>query len=143
MSERSFTFAASVIGYTVSAMCLLTAPVRAQRLTRGTDSTAACPDARYVNATQLDTAAPRAAANARKPDVIVLAFFRAEEVRFSAQPRIAVRVCGDLDSAHIIARRNLPDPVVVGETYRDVYIAVELIGRVKTADSISAHRPPR
>jgi hypothetical protein len=114
----------------------------AQGVTTRADSSAACRGAHYVTATRVDSVAqPRTAA--RRPDIRLIAVLQADEVRFSAQPHIAVRVCGDLDSARIIARRNLPDRVVVGETYRDVYIAVELLGRVKTIDSTSARRTPR
>jgi hypothetical protein len=40
-----------------------------------------------------------------------------------------------MDSVHVVERRNLPDPVVVGHTYRNVYVAVEIFGRVN-ADCI-------
>jgi hypothetical protein len=42
-----------------------------------------------------------------------------------------------MDSLHVVERRNLPDPVVVGHTYRDVYVAVEIFGRLD-AGCISA-----
>jgi hypothetical protein len=48
-----------------------------------------------------------------------------------------VRLCGGLDSVHVVERRNLPDPVVAGHTYRDVYVAVEIFGRLN-ADCIVA-----
>jgi hypothetical protein len=52
-------------------------------------------------------------------------------VRFASQPQISVRLCGALtDSVRIIERRNLPDPVQPGVTYRDVYIAVEILGHL-------------
>jgi hypothetical protein len=48
-----------------------------------------------------------------------------------------VRLCGALgDSVHVIERRNLPDPVQPGTTYRDVYIAVEILGHLN-ADCIA------
>ena len=34
------------------------------------------------------------------------------------------------DTLRVVQRDNLPSPVVAGTTYRNVYIAVELIGRV-------------
>ena len=52
-------------------------------------------------------------------------------MRFASQPRIRVRLCGGvLDSVRIVERRNLPDPVQPGVTYRDVYIAVEILGHL-------------
>lgn len=55
----------------------------------------------------------------------------AREVRFAKQPQIHVRLCGAVtDSVHVVERRNLPDPVQPGATYRDVYIAVDIIGHL-------------
>jgi hypothetical protein len=66
-----------------------------------------------------------------KPTIVIYAAASAREVRFAAQPQITVRLCGALtDSVRVIERRNLPDPVQPGTTYRDVYIAVEIIGRL-------------
>jgi hypothetical protein len=61
----------------------------------------------------------------------------AKEVTFNTQPEIRVRLCGGLDSLHVVERRNLPNPVVTGRTYRDVYVAVEIFGRLN-ADCIAA-----
>jgi hypothetical protein len=58
-------------------------------------------------------------------------------VTFAKQPEIRVRLCGGLDSLHVVERRNLPNPVVAGRTYRDVYVAVEIFGRLN-ADCITA-----
>jgi hypothetical protein len=63
-------------------------------------------------------------------DIVLLAEVHARELRFAKQPEIRVRLCGGMDSARVVERRNLPSPVVVGTTYRDVYIAVEVLGRV-------------
>jgi hypothetical protein len=142
MSQGSSPLRAFLSFCAAAAICVFSASASAQTLTSRADSATACPGAHYITATRIESSAKPPSADAPRPDVVVLAFFQAEEVRFSAQPHIAIRVCGDLDSARIIARRNLPDPVVVGETYRDVYIAVELVGRVKTTDSTSARRPP-
>jgi hypothetical protein len=123
------------------AVCALSLPAAAQDSTRVAGSDA-CPNARYVTATRVDSSAP-ATPDSRRPDIVILASVTADEVRFSAQPRIRVRVCGDLDSARIVARRNLPDPVIVGETYRNVYIAVELLGHLAVTDSTrSLQLPP-
>jgi len=52
-------------------------------------------------------------------DVLLLVGIHADEVRFASQPHLRVR-----------QRDNLPSPIVPGTTYRNVYIAVELLGRV-------------
>lgn len=52
-------------------------------------------------------------------------------MRFASQPRIQVELCGGvLDSVRVLERRNLPDPVQAGVTYRDVFIAVEILGHL-------------
>jgi hypothetical protein len=62
----------------------------------------------------------------------LLATVSADEVRFVGSPKVCVQLTGDaqLDSAHVLARRNLSSPVVSGTTYRNVYIAVEVVGRI-------------
>jgi hypothetical protein len=62
----------------------------------------------------------------------LLATVTASEVRFVGSPKVCVQLTGDarLDSAHVLARRNLSSPVVSGTTYRNVYIAVEVVGRI-------------
>src|SRR6185503_14861499 len=69
-------------------------------------------------------------------DVVIFAAATAREVTFASQPDLRVRLCGGLDSVHVLERRNLPDPVVAGTTYRDVYVAVQIFGRL-TADCIT------
>lgn len=65
------------------------------------------------------------------PTIVLLATASAREVRFAGQPQILVRLCGAVtDSVRVVERRNLPDPVQPGTTYRDVYIAVEIIGHL-------------
>ena len=76
---------------------------------------------------------PRSGPDSGKVAVMLLASASAREVRFARQPEIRVRLCGGLDSVHVVERRNLPEPVVVGQTYRDVYVAVEILGRVDAA----------
>jgi hypothetical protein len=68
--------------------------------------------------------------------VVILAAVSAREVHFNKQPTLHVRLCGDLDSVHVLDRRNLPSPVVTGTTYQNVYIAVEIFGRMN-ADCIA------
>jgi len=55
---------------------------------------------------------------------------RANEVRFAKQPNVRVRLCWGGDTLRVVQRQNLPSPVVAGTTYRNVYVAVELIGRL-------------
>jgi hypothetical protein len=55
----------------------------------------------------------------------------AREVRFATQPFIRVRLCGAImDSVHVIERRNLPERIQPGMTYRDVFISVEILGHL-------------
>jgi hypothetical protein len=63
----------------------------------------------------------------------------ANEIRFEKSPVVCVRLTGDaqLDSVHVLARKNLASPVVRGGSYRDVYVAVEILGRLN-ADCIAA-----
>jgi hypothetical protein len=63
-------------------------------------------------------------------DVILLVGIHADEVRFASQPHLRVRLCWGGDTVRVVQRDNLPSPVVPGTTYRNVYIAVELLGRV-------------
>jgi hypothetical protein len=85
--------------------------------------------------------------------VVIFAEVSAREVRFTKQPTIRVVLAnGTVDSVRVIERRNLPDPVQPGVTYRDVAIAVEIIGRLnaeclaaritrQTVPACSAARP--
>lgn len=63
-------------------------------------------------------------------DVILLVGLHADSVRFAAQPHVRVRLCWGGDTLRVVQRDNLPSPIVPGTTYRNVYIAVELVGRL-------------
>ena len=63
-------------------------------------------------------------------DVLLLVGIHADEVRFASQPHLRVRLCWGGDTLRVVQRDNLPSPIVPGTTYRNVYIAVELLGRV-------------
>lgn len=63
-------------------------------------------------------------------DVLLLVGVHADEIRFASQPRVRVRLCWGGDTVRVVQRDNLPSPVVPGTTYRNVYIAVELLGRI-------------
>ncbi len=71
--------------------------------------------------------------------VALFAAVQAQEVRFGRPPKICVKLRGDvrLDSVRVVGRRNITSPVVTGTTYRDVYVAVEILGRLN-AECISA-----
>lgn len=64
------------------------------------------------------------------PTIVLLASVSARELRFQSQPRVSVRLCGGFDSVRVVERRNLPERVVPGVTYRDVYVAVEILGHL-------------
>ena len=73
----------------------------------------------------------RASDTTRRPTIILCAGVGAREVHFATQPDIDVRLSGALgDSVRVLERRNLPKPVVAGTTYRDIYIAVEIVGHL-------------
>ena len=97
-------------------------------------STADCfaqPRARGDSTTRARSAADSGRfADRRGADVILLASVSAREVRFQSQPQISVRLCGGFDSVRVVERRNLPERVAPGVTYRDVYIAVEILGHI-------------
>jgi len=63
-------------------------------------------------------------------DVMLLVGVHADEVRFAAQPHLRVRLCWGGDTLRVVQRDNLPSPIVPGTTYKNVYIALEIIGRV-------------
>ena len=63
-------------------------------------------------------------------DIMLLVGVHADEVKFGAKPHLRVRLCWGGDTLRVVQRDNLPSPIVPGTTYRNVYIAVELIGRV-------------
>jgi hypothetical protein len=63
-------------------------------------------------------------------DVLLLVGIHADSVRFASQPHVRVRLCWGGDTVRVVQRDNLPSPIVPGTTYKNVYIAVELLGRV-------------
>ena len=79
-------------------------------------------------------------------DIILWVGVHANEVRFAKQPSVRVRLCWGGDTLRVVQRDNLPSPVVAGTTYRNVFIAVELIGRINAeclADRIGVGPNPR
>jgi hypothetical protein len=63
-------------------------------------------------------------------DIILRVGVHADEVRFAKQPNVRVRLCWGGDTLRVVQRDNLPSPIVPGTTYRNVYVAVELVGRL-------------
>jgi len=143
---------------TVVASLVIPAVALGQALTaQASDSGAACSWTDVVNdsggrAPRTDTLGRRDSvtlgrgmASARQPDIRLFAAVSAKEVRFATQPHIRVRLCnGALDSLHVLERRNLPSPVRAGTTYRDVYVAVEILGHLNAlclSGLITGQRP--
>ena len=65
-----------------------------------------------------------------QPDIILRAAVQIDQLKFAKQPNVRVRLCWGGDTLRVVSRQNLPSPVVAGTTYRNVYIAVELLGRL-------------
>ena len=66
--------------------------------------------------------------------VVVRASVAIDEVTFRTRPRAGARVNGCAGPAvRVLERRNLPERVEAGATYRDVFIAVEIVGRLEAA----------
>jgi hypothetical protein len=65
-----------------------------------------------------------------KADVVLWVGVHADQVRFASQPHVRVRLCWGGDTLRVVQRTNIPSPVVAGTTYRNVYVAVELVGRL-------------
>ncbi len=63
-------------------------------------------------------------------DIILRVGVHADQVRFAKQPDVRVRLCWGGDTLRVVQRQNLPSPVVAGTTYRNVYVEVELVGRL-------------
>jgi hypothetical protein len=126
----------------VSAISVIGAqtPAPTNRLSQA--DTSACPSAAVPTSGGAQPTPPRdsarppgggreSSAASENATIILRASASAREVRFAAQPRIVVRLCGAVtDSVRVVERRNLPDRVQPGTTYRDVYIAVEILGHL-------------
>jgi hypothetical protein len=69
-------------------------------------------------------------ARSGKADVVLWVGVHADQVRFASQPHVRVRLCWGGDTLRVVQRTNIPLPVVAGTTYRNVYVAVELVGRL-------------
>ena len=79
-------------------------------------------------------------------DVILLVGVHADQVTFASQPHVRVRLCWGGDTLRVVQRDNLPSPIVPGTTYRNVYVAVELLGRINAeclADRLGVRSAPQ
>ncbi|HET7232050.1 MAG TPA: hypothetical protein VFJ16_18735 [Longimicrobium sp.] len=66
--------------------------------------------------------------------VVIRASVTADEVTFRNQPEASARIANCAGPAvRVLERRNLPERVEPGVTYRNVYIAVEIVGSVEAA----------
>ena len=84
------------------------------------------------------TALTQARDSTRGTAIVIQAEVSAREVRFARQPIVKVSLAyGTVDSVRVIERHNLPDPVQPGVTYRDVRVAVEILGHLN-AQCLSA-----
>lgn len=65
-------------------------------------------------------------------DVRIFARVQASELRFNTRPRadVAPLGCAPADTVRVLVRTNIPEPVVPGETYRNVDVAVEIVTRL-------------
>lgn len=89
--------------------------------------------ARADTAARADTTSRADTPQAGPVDVAIIASASAREVRFARVPEVRVRLCGGIDSVRVVERRNLPERIVAGQVYRDIYIAVEILGRLDAA----------
>lgn len=150
MRERSKTYATIVYG--AAAICVCPIAVTAQAISAGDATTCAAVLANdSTTGTRigpgLSDSTGRAADTTMRPrsdsasfgiggaktgpaDVMLLVGVHADQVTFRSQPHVRVRLCWGGDTLRVVQRDNLPSPIVPGTTYRNVYIAVELIGRI-------------
>ena len=82
-------------------------------------------------------ACPAAADSARTDSasaaVVIVASVSARELRFDAPPKARLRVLGCEGGLQVLERRNLPEQVQPGVTYRDVYVSVRILGPLNAA----------
>ncbi|MDB4878132.1 MAG: hypothetical protein JWM41_4578 [Gemmatimonadetes bacterium] len=137
MSESLIRIQSSLRRASIAAILATALPlacVRAQCQT-ATSSVDATGSPARSDTGQIVRGAPRQTQTSN-PAIVLFAEASAREVRFNSQPELRVRLCGGLDSIHVLERRNLPSPVVTNTTYRDVYVAVQIFGRLN-ADCIA------
>ena len=104
------------------------------------DNTPPATAIRSDSAARRDTTSPRNRADSAsfgiggarngQPDIILRVGVQIDQLTFAKQPNVRVRLCWGGDTLRVVSRQNLPSPVVAGTTYRNVYVAVELLGRI-------------
>ena len=79
----------------------------------------------------------------KRADVVLRASVRATSVRFATRPHALVLTagCPGVDSVRVVERRNLPEPIVPGITYRDVYVVLEIFAHLTVSCPVSATAP--
>lgn len=77
--------------------------------------------------------ADSARADSASAGVVIVASVRASELRFDAPPSARLRVRGCDGGLQLLERRNLPERVQPGVTYRDVYVSVRILGPLNAA----------
>jgi hypothetical protein len=106
------------------AAAMLLAPGRAE----GQSPAASTCPAAAADSARRDTAGARA-------DVVILASVTIDELRFNTEPRARLRVpgCPEGEGLRVLERRNLPERVQPGVTYRDVRVSVQILGALNAA----------
>jgi hypothetical protein len=91
-------------------------------------SSSPCPLAAVADSARSDTSAARA-------DVVIVASASIQELRFDRDPNARLRVlgCGEGEGLRVLERRNLPERIQPGVTYRDVYVSVRILGTLNAA----------
>jgi len=110
------------------AACAAGVLLTATRAAAQSAAAAPCPLAAAADSARGDSTAARG-------DVVILASVSAQELRFDREPTGRVRVlgCGERDGLRVLERRNLPERVQPGVTYRDVYVSVRILGTLNAA----------
>jgi hypothetical protein len=74
-------------------------------------------------------------ADSARADVVIIASASIQELRFDREPNARLRVlgCGEGEGLRVLERRNLPERVQPGVTYRDVYVSVRILGALNAA----------
>jgi hypothetical protein len=87
-----------------------------------------CPVAVAADSARPDSAGASA-------DVVIVASATIQELRFNREPSARVRVlgCGEGEGLRVLERRNLPERIQPGVTYRDVYVSVRILGTLNAA----------
>jgi len=104
---------------------MLLAPSRGAAQTQPASSP--CPLAAAADAARPDSTA--------RADVMIIASVSMDELRFNSEPKARLRVlgCGEREGLRVLERRNLPERVQPGVTYRDVYVSVQIMGALNAA----------